>query len=75
MKDNFDKYIIAGIIILFILYIANIADNDNKDKYRIEQKEYKICGKNIYVTDYTYNDELNVQALMNEIECICNNNC
>ena len=56
MKDNFDKYIIAGIIILFILYIANIADNDNKDKYRIEQKEYKICGKNIYVTDYTYND-------------------
>lgn len=75
MKDNFDKCIIAGLIILFIIYIAKMSDNNNKNNYKIDNKEYMVCGKNIYITDFTYNNELNGQALMNEIECICQNKC
>ncbi len=75
MKDNFDKYIIVGIVILFILYIANMADNNKEDKYKIENKKYTVCGENIYITNFTNNNELNGQALLDEIECLCKNKC
>lgn len=74
MNNKFDKIIIGILVGIFASYIYyNIKDNNN-DMYHIDTKPYKLCNKNIYITDYTYNNTLNVEEMLSEIEYICNNN-
>lgn len=75
MNNKVDKIIIAVLIGVFVLYIYCNDKSNNNDMYHIDNKSYQVCNKNIYITDYTYNNTLNTQELFNEIECICNNNC
>ena len=75
MDNKFDKIIIGIIVGLFVLYIYYSNRSNNSDMYHIESKLYKVCNENIYITDYTYNNTLDVQEMLNEIECLCNNNC
>lgn len=71
MNNNFDKIIIFGIICLFGWYILSNIDKSNENKYIIEKANGRICGKEIYITDFTYNDELITEDLLEEIEYIC----
>lgn len=75
MNDRVDKIIIGVLIGLFVLYIYYNNKSNNSDMYHIDTKPYRVCNKNIYITDYTYNNTLNAQEMLNEIECLCNNNC
>ena len=73
MKFDFDKLVI-GILICICLYsfFTKIKKRD-ETYYYIETKPYKICNKEIYTTDFTYNQTLDIKALFNEIEYICKN--
>lgn len=76
MKNNSDKIIIFILIGLFVIYIGNSYKEKKEDNmYKILPQKYTVCNKSIYVTDFTYNNELDVQQLLNEIECLCKNNC
>ncbi len=76
MKNNSDKIIIFILIGLFVIYIGNsYKEKKENNMYKILPQKYTVCNKSIYVTDFTYNNELDVQQLLNEIECLCKNNC
>ena len=76
MKNNSDKLIIFILIGLFVIYIGNsYKEKKENNMYKILPQKYTVCNKSIYVTDFTYNNELDVQQLLNEIECLCKNNC
>lgn len=76
MKNSTDKIIIFILIGLFVVYIGNSYKEKKEDKmYKILPQKYTVCNKSIYVTNFTYNNELDVQQLLNEIECLCKNNC
>ena len=76
MKNNSDKIIIFILIGLFVIYIGNsYKEKKENNMYKILPQKYTVCNKSIYVTDFTYNNELDVHQLLNEIECLCKNNC
>lgn len=76
MKNNSDKIIIFILIGLFVIYIGNSYKEEKENNmYKILPQKYTVCNNSIYVTDFTYNNELDVQQLLNEIECLCKNNC
>lgn len=76
MKNSTDKIIIFILIGLFVVYIGNSYKEKKEDNmYKILPQKYTVCNKSIYVTNFTYNNELDVQQLLNEIECLCKNNC
>lgn len=75
MKNNkFDKVVIVILICLCVyLFLSKIKQRE-ESHYFIDPKPYEICGKKIYVTDFTDSSGLNIQSLFNEIEYICKNN-
>lgn len=73
MNNKIDKIIIGIIIALFIVYLYNVEKGNNENMYKIEPKAYKVCGKQIYITDFTYDNNLDSKALFDEIEYICKN--
>ena len=75
MNNKIDKIIIGAIIILFIVYFYNAEKDNNENMYKIDSGPHMVCGKQIYVTDFTYDNILDSKELFDEIECICNNEC
>ncbi len=73
MNNKIDKIIIGIIIALFIVYLYNVEKGNNENMYKIEPKAYNVCGKQIYITDFTYDNNLDSEALFDEIEYICKN--
>lgn len=73
MNNKIDKIIIEIIIALFIVYLYNVEKGNNENMYKIEPKAYKVCGEQIYITDFTYDNNLDSKALFDEIEYICKN--
>jgi hypothetical protein len=73
MNNKVDKIIIGVIIALFLVYFYNVEKENNENMYKIEPKAYNVCGKQIYITDFTYGNNLDSEALLNEIEYICKN--
>lgn len=73
MNNKIDKIIIGIIIALFIVYLYNVEKGNNENMYKIEPKAYNVCGKQIYITGFTYDNNLDSEALFNEIEYICKN--
>jgi len=73
MKNNrFDKVVIVILICICAYLVLSNLKQREESNYYIDPKPYKICGEEIYVTDYTYNSKLDVQSLFNEIELTCN---
>lgn len=55
-------------------YDYNVSkDNDDKYSVILNDKKISVCGQEIYVTNYTYNDEILLDDLIDEIEYICQN--
>ena len=75
MNNKIDKIIIGVIIALFIVYFYNVEKDNNKNMYKIDSEPHMVCGKQIYITDFTYDNILDSKELFDEIECICNNEC
>lgn len=75
MNNKIDKIIIGIIIVLVFIYLYNVEKGNNENMYKIEPKAYNVCGKQIYITDFTYGNSLDSEALFDEIECICKNEC
>lgn len=75
MNNKVDKIIIGIIIILFIVYFYNIEKDNNENMYKIDSDPHMICGKQIYITNFTYDNNLDSEELFDEIECICKNEC
>lgn len=73
MNNKIDKIIIGIIIALFIVYLYNVEKGNNENMYKIEPKAYNVCGKQIYITDFIYDNNLDSEALFDEIEYICKN--
>ena len=73
MNNKVDKIIIGIIIALFLVYLYNVEKGNNENMYKIEPKAYNVCGKQIYITDFTYDNNLDNKALFDEIEYICKN--
>ena len=66
---------IIGFIIIVLLINDYNVSKDNDDKYSVilNDKKISVCGQEIYVTNYIYNDEILLDDLINEIEYICQN--
>lgn len=66
---------IIGFIIIVLLINDYNVSKDNDDKYSVilNDKKISVCGQEIYVTNYTYNDEILLDDLIDEIEYICQN--
>lgn len=77
MNQNFDKFFIIAIVILFGWYIFHLIDKNSENKYKviINKEPLNVCGKDIYITNHSYNDEILIYELIDEIECICKNQC
>lgn len=72
MKNlNIDKIIIGLIVGIFIYSCYTKLKEKEETYYYIETKPYKVCDKEIYTTDFTYNQSLDIRALFAEIEYIC----
>jgi hypothetical protein len=70
-NDMFDKIIIIVLICICAYQFLSKTRQRNESHYYIDPMPYEICGKKIYVTDFTYNSNLDIQSLFNEIEYIC----
>lgn len=64
-------YFIITIVCLFLSGCEISSPNDNKYNVTISPNPTTICGKTIYITDFTANDKLYLSDLINEIEYIC----
>ena len=66
---------IIGFIIIVLLINDYNVSKDNDDKYSVilNDKKISVCGQEIYITNYTYNDEILLDDLIDEIEYICQN--
>ena len=64
-------------ILLFLLFFLTIGCAKRANEYRviINEEPVKICDKELYITNYSYNNEILIYELIDEINCICNNNC
>lgn len=60
-------------IILLLFSILIITGCENEDIYTVELTNQKIsiCDEENFITDYTYNNEIDIESLINDIE-ICN---
>lgn len=75
MNETLKNILIIGGIILFVIILNEYTTaKDNDDIYTIElnKKSYEICGKNIYISNFTHNDEIIFSELIREIEYVCN---
>lgn len=61
------------IIVLLVTDYNTSKDNDNKYSVNLSNEKISVCGHEIYITDYTYNDEILLNNLIDEIEYICQN--
>ena len=52
--------------------ISNLYHKLTKYSERVNNEPYKICGENVYISNFTFNDEIIVDELIDEIEYICN---
>lgn len=60
-------------IILLLFSILIITGCENEDIYTVELTNQKIsiCGEKKFITDYTYNNEIDIESLISDIE-MCN---
>lgn len=77
MENKFDKICIFAIIIIFGLFILNKINSTDNNEYKviINKNPIKVCNEEIYITDHSYNNEILIYELIDEIECVCNKNC
>lgn len=72
-NNKFDKIVIVILICICVYSFLSKIKSKEETHYYIDSKPYEICGKKIYVTDFTDNSGLNIQSLFSEIEYICKN--
>lgn len=74
--DEKIKAILVIIVFILVIYILQESEkrniNNNVYETKISKYEYSICGTNISIDDYLYNNELNLNELLNSIKEICN---
>ena len=76
MNDNIKAILTVGGVIIAIILLnsyINSKSEDNEYSIKLNNEKMTICGQDIYITDYTYNDEILLDDLIEEIEYICNN--
>lgn len=74
MNDHLKTIIAIGAIIIFVLllnYYNTSKDNDNEYTVILDDNKINVCGEEIYITNYTYNDEILINDLIRELEYIC----
>lgn len=74
MNDHLKTIIAIGAIIIFVLllnYYNTSKDNDNEYTVILDNNKINVCGEEIYITNYTYNDEILINDLIRELEYIC----
>lgn len=76
MNDNIKAILTVGGVIIAIMLLntyINSKSEDNEYSIKLNNEKISACGQEIYITDYTYNDEILLDDLIEEIEYICNN--
>ena len=76
MNDNIKAILTIGGIIIIVLLLNNYntsKDDNNKYSVNLSNEKISVCGHEIYITDYTYNNEILLNNLIDEIEYICQN--
>ena len=72
---NIDKIMIIILICICAYFWLSKSKEKEETYYYIDSKPHNVCGKTIYIIDYTYEPpnkkELNVSGLLNAIEEIC----
>lgn len=74
MNNHLKTIIAIGAIIIFVLllnYYNTSKDNDNEYIVILDDNKINVCGEEIYITNYTYNDEILIDDLIRELEYIC----
>lgn len=74
MNNHLKTIIAIGVIIIFVLllnYYNTSKDNDNEYTVILDDNKINVCGEEIYITNYTYNDEILIDDLIRELEYIC----
>jgi hypothetical protein len=75
MKSNnsFEKIIIVVLICVCGYLLLSKTKEKEETNYYIDSLPHEVCGKTIYITDFTYSNTLNIDRLLDEIEYVCKN--
>lgn len=76
MNDNIKAILTVGGIIIAIMLLNFYIDSKSKDNeytIKLNNEQISVCGQDIHIANYTYNDEILLDNLIEEIEYICNN--
>ena len=77
-KDsNSIKTIIIVILVIAILFVWNknsnkIINNDATYTIKLNNEPYSICGKEIYISNDSENNEINIDDIIENAEILCN---
>lgn len=73
-ENNFTTIIIVIIFAIGIIFILNNNNNGDDKKYtiKLDDEPYYICGKEIYISNDSYNNELDIDNVIENIETLCN---
>lgn len=77
MNNNaFEKVCIVGIILLFGWFLLSSIDSKKTDYYKVDlnNEPFEICGQQLYISNYSYENELNFDTIINVINEACNIN-
>ena len=58
-------------LILMLLVVATGCQSENNYSVKLNNQKISICGEEKLLTDYTYNSELDISALIEDVES-CN---
>ena len=55
------------ILLLFSILIITGCENENIYTVELTNQKISICGEEKFITDYTYNNEIDIESLINDI--------
>ena len=59
------------VLILFCLLFITGCDDENTYKIELNNEPYTICGEDIYFSNFTDSNGLNIGAVIDEINDVC----
>ena len=75
--DDKSKLVAIIVIIIAFFYFTNYQSKrkseDNNYNVKLSKEVINVCGEEIWITNFSYDDNIDIYSLISEIEYICEN--